>query len=265
MLASDSRTAQEATLRSIDVLGCRVDDVTMAEAVAECDRLIGQGAPAHVVTPNAEIVVASRSLPDLRGLINRSALSIPDGASLLLAGRLFGTPLREQVTGTDLAYELAALCARRGYRLFLLGAAPGVADEAAAALRTRYPGLVVAGTFAGQAGPEGDAETRAAIAAAAPVHALLVAYGAPRQERWIERNQAALGVPLAMGIGGVFDFMAGRVPRAPARLRALGLDWAYRLYQQPSRWRRQLALPRFVALALLLACRRRALRAGPTR
>src|SRR5262245_59517678 len=123
-----------SAVRSIEVLGCRVDDVTLDEAAALCQRLIQVGRPAQVVTPNAEIVVAARRLPDLRDLINRSALSVPDGAGLLLAGRLLGTPLREQVTGTDLSYRLAGLAAERGYRLFLLGAGPGVAAAAAAAL-----------------------------------------------------------------------------------------------------------------------------------
>src|SRR5262245_29807720 len=113
-------------VRSIDVLGCRVDDVTLDEAAALCERLIRAGRPAQVVTPNAEIVVAAQRLPDLRGLINRAALSIPDGAGLLLAARLLGTALREQVTGTDLSYRLAELAAARGYRLFLLGAQAGV-------------------------------------------------------------------------------------------------------------------------------------------
>jgi N-acetylglucosaminyldiphosphoundecaprenol N-acetyl-beta-D-mannosaminyltransferase len=254
-----------SAVRSIEVLGCRVDDVDMDQAVALCDRLIRAGRPAQVVTPNAEIVVAAQRVADLRDLINRSALSIPDGAGLLLAGRLLGTPLREQVTGTDLSYRLAALAAERGYRLFLLGAGPGVAEAAAGALRRRHPALQIAGTFAGRAGPEGDAQTRAAVAAAGRVDVLLVAYGAPRQERWIARNQAALGVPLALGIGGVFDFMSGRVPRAPAWLRRAGFDWLYRLAREPWRWRRQLALPRFVGLVLLSAARRRAVGARPQR
>ena len=227
----------------------------MDETVTRCQELVERGEPAQVVTPNAEIVVAAQRDEWLRGCINRSALSIPDGAGLLLAGRILGARLREQVTGTDLSYRLAELAARRGYRLFLLGAGEGVAKAAAERLRALYPGLVVAGTFGGDSGPAGDAATREAVAAAAPVHLLLVAYGAPRQERWIARNQADLGVPLAMGVGGVFDFISGRVPRAPAWLRAVGLDWLYRLIREPWRWRRQSALPRFI-LAVLLSARR---------
>lgn len=237
--------------RSIEILGCRVDDVTMDEAVARCDELIRRREPVQVVTPNAEIVMAAQRLPDLRELINRSALSIPDGAGLLLAGRILGTPLREQVTGTDLSYRMGALAADRGYRLFLLGAAEGVAEQAGRRLQVLNPGLQVAGTFAGRSRPDGDAETRSAVAAAGRVDVVLVAYGAPWQERWIARNQADLGIPLAMGVGGAFDFMAGRTPRAPAWLRGIGLDWAFRLAIQPSRFRRQLALPRFVGRVVL--------------
>jgi N-acetylglucosaminyldiphosphoundecaprenol N-acetyl-beta-D-mannosaminyltransferase len=246
-------------IRSIEILGCRVDDVTLDEAVAHCDRLVRDGRPARVVTPNAEIVDAAQRDPALRELINRSALSIPDGAGLLLAGRLLGTPLRAQVTGTDLADRLAGLAAARGYRLFLLGAGPGVAEAAALSLRARYPGLRIAGTFAGSSAPEGDDQTRSAVAAAAPVQVLLVAYGAPRQERWIARNQSDLGVPLALGIGGAFDFMSGRVRRAPVWLRRLGLEWLFRLALQPWRWRRQLALPRFLWRVVLSARRARRL------
>jgi len=248
---------------SIDVLGCRVDNVTMAESVAWCDALIQAGRPAYVVTPNAEIVMQAQRMPDLRRLINSSQLSIPDGASLLLAGRMLGRPLREQVTGTDLSYELARLASRRGYRMFLLGAAEGVAQAAAARLVARYPGLQIAGTFGGWSRPEGDAETRAAVAAAAPVDILLVAYGAPWQERWIGRNAADLDVKLAMGVGGVFDFIAGRVRRAPRWLRRIGFDWLFRLAVQPWRWRRQLTIPQFLWQVLLERARRARRPAAP--
>src|SRR5688500_13052708 len=135
----------------------------MEEAVAFCESAIRERRPAHVVTPHAEIVVRAQSNPALRDLANQSTLSIPDGAGLLLAGRILGTPLREQVTGTDLAYRLVALCAERGFRLFLLGAAPGIAESAATRLRQRLPGLIVAGTFAGDSSQAGDAETGAAV------------------------------------------------------------------------------------------------------
>ena len=234
------------SVRSVDVLGVRVDDVTLSEALDICHACIRSGEPHRVVTPNAEFVMAARRDSAFRKMLNDSTLAIPDGAGLLLAGRLLGTPLRQQVAGTDLADEMAGLCAREGYRLFLLGAAPGVADLAARRLEARHPGLTVAGTLAGNANPTADDETRAQLRQAGRIDALLVAYGAQKQEAWIDRNQAALGIPLAIGVGGALDFFSGRVPRAPLLMRRAGLDWLFRLIVQPWRWRRQLALPRFV-------------------
>lgn len=245
------------TISSVDVLGVRVDDVTMDQALAICHACIRSGQPHRVVTPNAEFVDASRSDPRFRGLLDRSTLAIPDGAGLLLAARLLGTRLREQVTGTDLAHRLAGLCAAEGYRLFLLGAAPGVAELAAQHLRVCYPSLTIAGTYAGSPDQPADAETMARLRQSAPIDVILVAYGAKKQEGWIERNQAALGIPLAMGVGGVFDFWSGQVPRAPALVRRLGFDWLFRLIVQPWRWRRQLALPRFLVLVTVSGIRRR--------
>jgi N-acetylglucosaminyldiphosphoundecaprenol N-acetyl-beta-D-mannosaminyltransferase len=242
----------------MDILGVRVDDVTHAEALARCVALVEDPRPRYVVTPNPEFVVIARRDPELRRILNASDLSIPDGGGLLLAARLWGTPLREQVRGTDLAYLLVNEAPRRCWRVFLLGAAPGVADDAARRLEARYPGLTIAGTFAGRAGPEGDAETRAAIGRAGRCDVLLVAYGVNRQERWIDRNLPHLDVGLAMGIGGVLDFMSGRVRRAPHAIRRIGLDWLFRLVVQPSRFKRQATtIPPFLYLVLREAARRR--------
>jgi N-acetylglucosaminyldiphosphoundecaprenol N-acetyl-beta-D-mannosaminyltransferase len=201
--------------------------------------------------------MAARVDAAFRETLNESTLAIPDGAGLLLAGRLLGTPLRAQVAGTDLADRIAALCAAEGYRLFLLGAAPGVAELAAQRLRERHPGLAIAGTYAGYADPSADEETRERLREAGKIDALFVAYGAKKQELWIARNQAALEIPLAVGVGGVFDFFSGQVPRAPALVRRAGFDWLFRLIVQPWRWRRQLALPRFVVAATIEGSRRR--------
>ena len=239
------------------MLGVRVDDVTEAEAAAEVRRLIQSGGCHQVVTPNAEFVVRARRDPAFLKALNAAALAVPDGAGLLLAGRLLGTPLRQQVTGTDLVVRLAELGAAEGYRLFLLGAAEGVAAEAARRLQARFPGLQIAGTYAGSPRPGDEDAIVERIRAASPVHVLLVAYGAPAQDLWIARNLPRLGVGVAIGVGGAFDFVSGRVPRAPAWLRRAGFDWLYRLARQPWRWRRQLALPQFVLAVLWESLRRR--------
>ncbi len=242
----------------MDILGVRVDDVTHDEAVTRCVALVEDPQPRYVVTPNPEFVVLARRDGRFRSILNASDLSTPDGGGLLLAARLWGTPLREQVRGTDLAYLLVEEAVRRGWRLFLLGAAPGVAEEAARRLQQRYPGLEIAGTFAGRAGPEGDAETREAVRRAGRCDVLFVAYGVKRQEEWIARNVPQLDVGLAMGVGGVLDFMSGRVRRAPYVVRRLGIDWLFRLLMQPSRIKRQgSTIPVFLFLALREALRRR--------
>lgn len=240
----------EAFPRWVDILGVRVDDVTMHESLEFCLSALRRGGRYQIVTPNAEFVILAQRDAGFRHIINHSALSIPDGHSLLWASRLFGCPLREQVTGTDLAYGLAGLAAREGYRLYLLGAAEGVAELAARKLGEHHAGLQVAGTYSGSPAASEDEQIRARIAAAAPVDVLLVAYGAPAQDKWIARNLPQMNVRLAMGVGGVFDFFSGRVPRAPKWVRDAGFDWLYRLAHQPWRLRRQLTIPRFLALVL---------------
>jgi len=235
--------------RSVSVLGVRVDDVTSDEALRRIEDFIGQGMPHQVVTVNPEFIIAARSDPHFRQILNSAALSLPDGVGLLWATRFLGRPLRERVTGVDTVERVAELAARKGYRLFLLGAREGVAARAARVLKKRYPGLSVAGTYAGSPSPHEEDEIVELVREAKP-DVLFVAYGAPQQEKWIARNLKRLGVPVAMGVGGAFDFIAGVVPRAPRWMQRWGLEWLYRLIRQPWRWRRMLALPRFVWLVL---------------
>ena len=248
------------SVRSIDVLGVRVDDVTYDEAVALVDRFIAEGGPHVVTTPNPEFVMAARADPRFRAVLGRAALNIPDGIGLILAARLVGDHVREHVRGTDLVERLAAHGAARGHRWFLLGAEDGVAREAAERLRRRHPALRIVGAEPGSPRPEDDAAVRSLICAAGPVDVILVAYGAPRQELWLERNLGPLGIPVGIGVGGVFNFLSGRARRAPRWVRRLELEWLHRLVTQPWRWRRQVALPRFLLLASLAAARRRARR-----
>jgi N-acetylglucosaminyldiphosphoundecaprenol N-acetyl-beta-D-mannosaminyltransferase len=219
------------------ILSVRIDDLTPAEAVARCQGFIQAGGAHQVVTVNPEFVVTAQEDSEFARVLASADLAVPDGAGLLLAARWLGAPLRARVTGVDLSIRLADLAARQGYRLFLLGAAPGVAQRAAARLAADYPGLQVAGVHAGSPDPAEEASIVALIRTAAP-QILLVAYGAPAQDKWIARNLERMGVPLCMGVGGVLDYLAGAVPYAPAWLRRLGLEWLYRLARQPRRWRR---------------------------
>jgi N-acetylglucosaminyldiphosphoundecaprenol N-acetyl-beta-D-mannosaminyltransferase len=253
------------------LLGVPVDDVTTSEALAFLADAIErsrahQQAPTHcaqVVTLNPEMLMAARHDAALREAIQTAALVVADGIGIVLAARLLGVRLRERVTGVDLLEAFAGLAAERGYRIFLLGAPPGVACAAGEALARRHPGLVIAGSYAGSPAAEA-AETILAHLAAARPDALFVAFGSPAQERWLAARRGRLGAAAAIGIGGALDLLAGRVPRAPHWMRRAGLEWLYRLWRQPWRWRRMLALPRFAVVVGLAACRLRLGRVLPT-
>lgn len=238
------------------ILGVRVDDVTEDEAVARCIAFVAEGRRS-VVTPNPEIVLAAGEDRGLRHALARADLAIPDGGGLLLAARLWRQPFRQQVRGSDLTMYLLTEAAARGWRVFLLGGAPGVAEDAAARMTDRWPALRIVGTDAGRADEAHDSETRGAITAAGRVDLLLVAFGAPRQERWLARNVPKLDVGVALGVGGTLDFLAGRVRRAPRLVRRIGLEWLFRLIVQPWRWQRQLRAARFFPLVALRVPRER--------
>jgi N-acetylglucosaminyldiphosphoundecaprenol N-acetyl-beta-D-mannosaminyltransferase len=234
---------------SIEILGVRVDDATYDDVLTQADAFVASGQPHQIVTLNPEMLVAAQADPGFRKMLNDADLNVADGVGLMLAARWLGHPLRERVTGSDGIYRLASHCARRGYRPFLLGAAAGVAELVAERLVRSNPCLRIAGTHAGSPRVEDEEDVISRVRAAAP-DLLLVAYGVPAEERWIARNRDRLGVPVMVGVGGAFDFVAGVARRAPSWMRRIGLEWLHRLIREPWRWRRQLALPRFALLVV---------------
>lgn len=232
-----------------EILGVRVDDVTMAEAVARVEALMQEPRCHQVVTVNTEFVMLARRDPEFARALAAADLNVPDAANLIRGARMLGYPLRERVAGSDLVWALAARAAERGWRIFLLGAREGVAAQAAEKLRARYPRLQLAGVFAGSPDPRVQAEIAARVNAGG-ADILFVAYGAPAQELWIARNRDSLRVRVALGVGGAFDFIAGRLPRAPRWLQRAGLEWLFRLLLEPWRVRRQWALVEFTLLLL---------------
>ena len=229
----------------IDILGVPVHAVTMADTLALVEQYMAEPRLHQIATVNPEFVMAAQSDPDFRRVLHAADLCIPDGVGLLFAARRQGRSLPERVPGSELVYHLAEQAAQHGWPLFLLGAGAGVAAEAARLLVERYPGLVIAGTFAGSpAVEENDDIVRRINDSGAAL--LFVAYGAPKQDKWIARNRANLpAVRVAVGVGGSLDFVTGRSVRAPAWMQRLGLEWLHRLIREPWRWRRMLALPRF--------------------
>ena len=236
-------------MRQLEILGVPVDGITHAELLGVVDEFVAGRQPHQIVTLNPEMLVAAHTDTGFRAMLRQADLRVADGVGLMLAARLLGRPLPERITGSDGIYRLASHCAERGYRPYFLGAAPGVAEKAAVRLVALNPGLKVAGTFAGSPRLEEEAEIIGRVRATAP-DILFVAYGVPAEERWIARNRERLGVPVMMGVGGTFDFVAGVARRAPGWMRRAGLEWLHRLAREPWRWRRQLALPRFAYLVL---------------
>ena len=234
----------------VDILGVPIHDITMEELLRDVESLAASGSPHQIVTVNPEFVMISRERKDFRTVLEEATISIPDGMGIIWASRILRRPLRERVTGVEAVQRMAALAANRGLRVFLLGAAPGVAEIVAMKLKDAFPGLEVAGTHAGSPDPREDDEICRKIEAVRP-HLLFVAYGPPRQDLWIYRNQPRLRVPVAMGVGGTFDFIAGIALRAPLWMQNGGLEWLHRLIKQPSRWRRMLTLPRFAGRVVL--------------
>jgi N-acetylglucosaminyldiphosphoundecaprenol N-acetyl-beta-D-mannosaminyltransferase len=233
----------------VDVLGVGFDRVPLTAAVERILRRVEAGERTFVITANPEFVMLARQDAAVAQIAREAHLVVADGSGVVAASRLLGDPL-PRVPGRLLVDALVPHLAQRRTPIFFLGAAPGVAERAAAELRRRAPGLVVAGVHAGSAEPAQDAEAVGRVRDTA-AQVLLVAYGMPKQEQWIARNLPALpGVRLAIGVGGVFDQLAGVQKVPPAALHAIGLEWLWRLAREPSRWRRQRVLPLFALLVL---------------
>lgn len=233
----------------ISILGVRVTRLTHAETMSRLEAFIESGTPHLVVTADSSGIVTASEDAEFREIVNRADLVTPDSTGILWAARRQGTPLPERVSGCDLAEQLCALAARRGYRVFFYGAAPGVAEEAAATMQARYPGLTMAGVAHGFLTPAEQAELVERVRDARP-HVLLVALGIPRQEKWLATNLTRLGVPVGMGVGGSFDVFSGRVRRAPLWMQRNGLEWLYRLASNPKKLAKVASLPRFVWMVL---------------
>jgi N-acetylglucosaminyldiphosphoundecaprenol N-acetyl-beta-D-mannosaminyltransferase len=240
--------------RRVDILGVGFDRVALVDAVAEIEQRLDRGQRTSIITANPEFVMLCREDREVAAIAAGADLVVPDGTGAVVAARLLGDPLPGRAPGRLLVDRLAAIATERRLSLFLLGAGPGIAERAAATLRGRHPELRIAGTYAGSADDDADVVPR--VVAAAP-DMVLVAFGMPKQERWIARNMPRLPtVRVAVGVGGSLDYLAG-VAKAPPRIvHAVGLEWLWRLVRDPKRWRRQRVLPLFVLLVLIARMRR---------
>jgi len=230
--------------QTVNVLGVHVHKTTLTEALDSIEDLIQSGGQHFVVTLNSEMVMLAQENAPFKEIMNSASLVIPDAMGIVWASWILGRPLPERIAGVDMVEHLAQYATQRHRSLFLLGGKSGVAEKTEAILRERNPGLVVVGTYAGSPDEREDDEICRTIISAKP-DILLVAYRVPQQEFWISRNIKKLKVPVVINLGGSFDFITGVTRRAPLWMRKSGLEWQYRLIQEPWRWRRMLALPRF--------------------
>ncbi len=239
------QTDEEPIMRyRVNLLDMWIDKIDIIGAVSQIDTFVRAGRPHQVMTVNVDFLRLGRENPAFQHLINTADLAVPDGMPLLWAARLRRDPLPARVTGVDLIVACATLAAAKGYTIFLVGAGPGVAAAAAAVLQARCPGVRIVGTYApplGSAFDHDENETTVRLIREARPDMLFVAFGAPTQDEWIRTRLQRLDVPVCMGVGGAFDLLAGRVRRAPAWMQRAGLEWLYRVAQEPTRlWKRYL-------------------------
>jgi N-acetylglucosaminyldiphosphoundecaprenol N-acetyl-beta-D-mannosaminyltransferase len=228
----------------VNLLGAEIDALSMDDIVERAAALVRDYRPYRIMTLNPEFLYQAQSDQELLELCRRADIVTADGVGIVWACRVAGQPVPERVTGIDLMLRLAERAAAENWSIYLFGAAPGVAGEAADKLSRDFPGLRIAGTQHGYF--QGDEEDRiAADINKAKTDLLFVALGAPKQEIWIDRYFGKFGSGVAVGVGGSFDVLSGRVRRAPRWVRQLHLEWLSRLLRDPSRWRRQLILPLF--------------------
>ncbi len=231
--------------KRIDILGVGFDAFTKEQALQHAQALMQSGRGGIVVTPNPEIVELCRADAAVMALINSADLVLADGVGITMAAKKLGTPLPERLPGIEFASALCSALAARGGRLFLLGAAPGVASLAGEKLQAAHPGLVIAGSRDGFFSAE-EEEAVAIEVQKSAADAVFVCLGAPKQERFMHAHRARLAPALLLGLGGSLDVFSGTVKRAPAVFSKLGLEWFYRLCKNPSRLKRMMKLPAFL-------------------
>jgi len=243
----------EASWPRRKLFGVHVDDVTLPQAVEIIEGWIEAGRLGSHTSVNAAKAVRLQHDLFLREAIRASGIVTADGQAVVWASRFLGAPLRERVTGIDLMAALLERAAAHGHRVYLLGARQDVVASAALSVRVRFPKIKIVGTRDGYWRTEDEADVVAAVAAAKP-DILFVALETPAKEVFLDKHRQALGVPFVMGVGGAFDVLAGHRRRAPRSWQRLGLEWLYRLAQDPRRMARRYIVgnTKFLLLTLRL-------------
>ena len=222
----------------IRFLNTFVDNITMEEAVQRIDELISQRNSAYVVTPNLDHIVIMEKDKEFHEIYNNADLVVTDGKPLIWISKLLGSPIKEKISGSDLFPKMCSMCANRGYSIFILGAAEGVADKAAENLKASYSELNIVGTYSPPIGFENneiELKKIASLIEQTRPDVLAVSLGSPKGEKFIYRHLKEYNIPLSISIGATIDFEAGNVKRAPKWMADHGFEWLYRITQDPKR------------------------------
>ncbi len=232
---------QDLLTQKVWALGLPLAPLPAAQVIEAVDSLIQARDPSYFITANLNYAMLTKRYEDLREMNRNAAFIVADGMPLVWDAWRQGTPVPERVAGSDLIFDLARLAADRGYRLFLLGAGPGVAEEAARNLIARYPGLQVVGIESPDMASLSDVDNARLVerVRAAQADLLIVALSQPKGDRWIHENYRGLEIPVSVNLGASLDFAAGRVRRAPRWIQKAGLEWVFRLALEPRRLTRR--------------------------
>ena len=235
------------TLPTVHILELPVHNVTMSDALERMDGFIRARRPHHVVTADASMFVLAQQDSELRAIIANADLVTPDSNGILWAARRGGTHLPERVSGVEIVERLCEQSAIKGYRIYFLGAAPGIADQAAQRMTAKYPGAQIVGTRDGFF-TDADVPGILNVIRDSRADILCVAMGIPKQEKWIARYREELGVSVLIGVGGTLDVLSGTVKRAPVVFQKARLEWLWRVLKNPRKINKVMLLPRFVRL-----------------
>jgi len=233
----------------VEILGVPVDQIDMSATLGRLDAFLETHSPHIIATADAAGIVQAQSDPEFMHILKTADLVTPDSIGVLWAAKKAGKPIKERVSGVDLCDKLCAMSADKGWRIYLLGASPGVADLAAEKLRLKHPGCNIVGARHGYFPSESDEIVAQEVAATKP-DILLVAMGIPRQEKFIKKTQSIINASVAMGVGGSLDVFSGKAKRAPKVFQKLKLEWLWRLILNPSKISKAKFLPKFVRLVL---------------
>jgi len=232
--------------KTVDVLGVSISKVTMEEATKKVREFVKSDRLHRIYTPNPEIVMLAKNDEEFHQILEEADLVVPDGIGVVIASKIKKTPLPERVAGYDLVQNTMKEAVKEGYKYYFFGSKPGISEEAAKKMRETYPEIQIVGTRNGYFKPEDEKEIIDDINASG-ANILLVALGAPKQEKWIEEHKHQMpNVRVAIGVGGSLDVMSGNVKRAPKAFQKLGLEWFYRLLKEPTRIKRMMVLPEFL-------------------